>query len=167
MVEGERKLCLVGVPLEIAENRLLQVQMQLLEAMEDGEALAAEEVLEALVEGVGGIHLLLVLIIINQEQMQVAVEREVMEAAAEQEEGAEMLLKALQEQEMQEVLAVLEEEVEAAEILGMLRVLMGDTIMAVMVQQEVMAEAEDVAAQSLAATMAVVLMVAAALAELD
>ena len=48
MVEGEQKLCLVEPTLELTEKAPLQVQMQLMEKMEGGEALAAEVVLEAL-----------------------------------------------------------------------------------------------------------------------
>ena len=47
MEEGEQKLCLVEPTLELEEKTPLQVQMQLLEKMEGGEALAAEVVLEA------------------------------------------------------------------------------------------------------------------------
>ena len=48
MGEGEQRLCLVEPTLELAEETPLQVQMQLLEKMEGGEALeAGEEVEEA------------------------------------------------------------------------------------------------------------------------
>ena len=50
MEEGEQKLCLVEPTLELAEKAPLKVQMQLLEEMEGGEALAAEEVLGEQVE---------------------------------------------------------------------------------------------------------------------
>ena len=49
-MEGEHKLCLVEPTLELAEKTPLQVQVQLLEKMEGGEALEAEEEQEALVE---------------------------------------------------------------------------------------------------------------------
>ena len=52
MEEGEQKLCLVEPTLELGEETPLQVQMQLLEKMEDGEALEAEEVLEEMAEWV-------------------------------------------------------------------------------------------------------------------
>ena len=45
MEEGEQRLCLVEPTLELTEKIPLQVQMQLLEKMEGGEALAAEAVL--------------------------------------------------------------------------------------------------------------------------
>ena len=172
MEEGEQKLCLAEPALEIVERGLLQVQMQLMEEMQALEALAAEAVLEARAEVVIIIQMflrlpLLTLLLINQEQMEAVVEREVMEAA-EAEEGMEgRLLKALQEREVQEILAVLEAVAEAAEMLGRLLVLMEDTIMVAMVQQEAMAEAEGVAEERRAATMIVVLMVAVALAVLD
>ena len=86
MVEEEQRLCLVEPTLELLEEMLLQVQMQLMEEMQDMEALEAEEDVEALVEMVILVELLLVLLVIGQQQMQVAVEREVMEVAAE--EGA-------------------------------------------------------------------------------
>ena len=85
MEEGEHKLCLVEPTLELAEEMVLQVQMQLLELVEDREALVAAEeaaeeaVAEAVAEAVGGLPLLLV-----QEQMEVVVELvelEAMEAA--------------------------------------------------------------------------------------
>ena len=44
MEEGEQKLCLVEPTLELTEKTPLQVQLQLLEKMEGGEALAAEAV---------------------------------------------------------------------------------------------------------------------------
>ena len=52
MVEGEQKLCLVEPTLELMEETPLQVQVQLLEKMEGGEALAAEAVLEEAAEEV-------------------------------------------------------------------------------------------------------------------
>ena len=50
MEEGEQKLCLVEPTLELMEEMPLQVQMQLLEKMEGGEALAAEVVVEEAAE---------------------------------------------------------------------------------------------------------------------
>ena len=47
MEEGEQKLCLVEPTLELMEEPPLQIQMQLLEKMEGGEALEAEEDAEA------------------------------------------------------------------------------------------------------------------------
>ena len=47
MGEGEQRLCLVEPPLELMEETPLQVQMQLLEEMQDMEALVVEEVMEA------------------------------------------------------------------------------------------------------------------------
>ena len=81
MEEGEHELCLAEPPLEKVENRLLQVQMQLLGAMQDMEALAAGVEAEAEVEEVCGVQVLL--LVISQEQMEAAVEREVMGAVAE------------------------------------------------------------------------------------
>ena len=113
MEEGEQKLCLVEPTLELAEKAPLQVQVQLLEEMEGGEALAAEEGVVALVEWVGLVHL-----VVSQEQMQVMEGREVMEAVAEQVALEGRLLIVLQGQEVQEVLAVLEEEAEQVGLLG-------------------------------------------------
>ena len=166
MEEGEQKLCLVEPTLELTEETLLQVQMQLLEKMEGGEALAAEEEAEALVEGVGLIQLPLLALVINQEQMQVLVEQGVMEAVVEQEGVEGRLLIALQGQEVQEVLAVLEEGVEAAEVLGRLQVLIQQEKMLVMVQQEVMVEVEGAAVIILIVQVKEIL-VAVALAALD
>ena len=81
MEEGEQKLCLVELTLELTEKAPLKVQMQLLEKMEGGEALAAEVVQEVLVEEVILTHLPLLVLVINQEQMEAVVVREVMEAA--------------------------------------------------------------------------------------
>ena len=50
MEEGEQKLCLVEPTLEIKEKAPLQVQMQVMEKMEGGEALVAEVVLGDLAE---------------------------------------------------------------------------------------------------------------------
>ena len=50
MAEEEQKLCLAEPTLELTEEALLQVQMQLLEKMEGGEALAAEVAAEEVVE---------------------------------------------------------------------------------------------------------------------
>ena len=166
MEEGEQKLCLVEPTLELTEETLLQVQMQLREKMEGGEALAAEEEAEALVEGVGLIQLPLLALVINQEQMQVLVEQGVMEAVVEQEGVEGRLLIALQGQEVQEVLAVLEEGVEAAEVLGRLQVLIQQEKMLVMVQQEVMVEVEGAAVIILIVQVKEIL-VAVALAALD
>lgn len=132
-MEGEQKLCLAEPTLEIGEETPPQVQTQLLEEMQDLEALAAEVEVEALVEGV---------ILLNQEEMEVTVELVVMEAAVEREVLEGMMLVPLQEQEVQEVLAALEEEVEAAVVLGLLWAILEEEIMVVMVQQEAMAEEE-------------------------
>lgn len=51
MEEGEQKVCLAEVPLELAEETALQVQVQLLEEMQVLEALEAEGEVEALAEG--------------------------------------------------------------------------------------------------------------------
>ena len=82
MGEGEQKLCLVEPTLELGEETPLQVQMQLMEAMEDGEALVAEEEAEAgadtdTVQGLP--HLLCQE---QMEQMEEVAELVVMEAAA-------------------------------------------------------------------------------------
>ena len=129
MEEGEQKLCLVEPTLELLAETPLQVQVQLMEEMEDMEALGAEEEEEAAEEA----ETFLLLII--QGQMEVSVELVVMEAVAEQEAGEGQLV--LREQEMQEVLVVLEEEAELVEMLGVLEMV---EIMVVMAQQEVMAE---------------------------
>ena len=139
MGEGEQKLCLVEPTLELGEETPLQVQMQLLEAMEGGEALAAEVVLEVLVEVVIIVHLVL-----NQQQMEVAVELEVMEAVAAEAVEAVEVLETFQGQEVQEVLAVLEAVAEAVEMLELLMEMEGK-VMVVMVQQEAMAVAGVVA----------------------
>lgn len=93
MVE-EDKLCLAEVP------------MELMEELEDREALEAVEVMGALMA---------IIMVANQQEMEAAVEREVMGAVAEGEQGEGMLEIAKQEQEVQEVLAVLEEEGEVEE----------------------------------------------------
>ena len=155
MEEGEQKLCLVEPTLELVEETPLQVQVQLMEKMEGGEALVAEAALE---EEEGSV-LCLPLILIQQEMEEVA-ELAAMEAVAEAaaEEGASILVAAiLQEQEVQQELVVLEAEAEAADMLGLLT----QEIVVVMVQQEVMAEVEGVEAA------AKLVMVAAALAALD
>ena len=139
MEEGEQKLCLVEPTLEIGEKIPLQVQMQLVEAMEDGEALAVEAVLEEKVaQSAANIPLLP-----SQQEMEVLVELVVMEAAAAEvvREGASSLKALLKEREVREVLAALEEEAEVAEMLDILE----NPIMVVMAQQEVMAEVEGVA----------------------
>ena len=160
MVEGEQKLCLVEPTLELAEKAPLKVQVQLMEEMQDMEALAAGEEVEGVVEGVGLIHLPLLVLVINQEQMQVLAELVVMEAVVEQGALEGMLLIALQGQEIQEVLAVLEEEVEAAEMLGFLRVLLEEKVMLVMVQREAMAEVEGVVVEAMTALSALAALVA-------
>ena len=62
MEEGEHKLCLVEPTLELMEEMVMQVQMELLELVEDREALAAEAVVEvgADTDTVRGLPLLLV-----------------------------------------------------------------------------------------------------------
>lgn len=160
MVEGEQKLCLAEPTLEVMEETPPQVQTQLLEEMQVLEALAAEAEVEALVERVGIIQMVL----LNQEGMEATVEREVMEAVAEEGATEGELLIALQEQEVQEILAALEEEVEAAVVLVLLEVLLEEEIMVVMVQQEVMAE-EEVGEEKVIVTTQV--LVAAALVALD
>ena len=160
MVEGEQKVCLAEPTLELVEETPLQVQMQLMEAMEGGEALAAEV---ALVEEAAK-SVMCIPLILNKQEMEVLVELEVMEAAEEWEEGGGVSLRKtiIQEREVQEVLAVLEEEAEAAEVLGTL----AEEIMVVMVQQEVMVEVEGVAAQKVLWAL-VALTALAALAALD
>ena len=135
MAEVEHKLCLVEPTLEKMENGLLQVQMQLMGAMEDGEALEAAAEVEVMVDMVIILHQVL----LHQQQMEAMAEQEVMEAVAEEEVLGDGLLKTLQEQEVQEVLAVLEEAAEAAEMLGFSHLIV-EEIMVVMVQQEAMAE---------------------------
>ena len=162
-MEGEQKLCLVELTLELMEKKPLQVQMQLLEEMQDMEALEAEGVLEGEVEEVIGLILPLA---IDQEQMEAEVELVVMEAVAAEAELGGLLLKALQERGVQEVLVVLEEEAAAEEMLGVVQVLMGEEIMVVMVEQEVMAVEEEKEGLLLAVIMREVL-VAVALAALD
>ena len=135
MAEVEHKLCLVEPTLEKMENGLLQVQMQLMGAMEDGEALEAAAEVEVMVDMVIILHQVL----LHQQQMEAMAEQEVMEAVAEEEVLGDGLLKTLQEQEVQEVLAVLEEAAEAAEMRGFSH-LKVEEIMVVMVQQEAMAE---------------------------
>lgn len=159
-MEGEQKLCLAEPTLEVMEETPPQVQTQLLEEMQVLEALAAEAEVEALVERVGIIQMVL----LNQEGMEATVEREVMEAVAEEGATEGELLIALQEQEVQEILAALEEEVEAAVVLVLLEVLLEEEIMVVMVQQEVMAE-EEVGEEKVIVTTQV--LVAAALVALD
>ena len=136
MVEGERKLCLVGVLLELMEDTPLQVQMQLMEEMEHKEALEAGEEAEALVEVVPPSLIL-------QQEMEVLAELEVMGAAAGEDTMEGWLILALPEQgeEVQEVLVVLEEEAEEVELLDGLQVVQ-HFIVPVMVQQEAMAEEE-------------------------
>ena len=142
------------------EETLLQVQTQLLEAMEGGEALAAEVVVEALAAELATI----IPLMFNQQQMEAAVEREVMEAVAVEEvwEEASRLIPLIQEREVQEILAVLEGEVEAVEVLDTL----AKEIMVVMAQQEGMAEVGGVEVL-LVFLVEMEVMVAAALAVLD
>ena len=145
MEEGERKLCLVELPLELGEKTPLQVQMELMEEMEDREALAAEVVLEVMADTVLCLPLILI-----QQKMEVSAELVVMEAAAavEDREGASMLVAAIiQEREVQEVLAALEGEAVAVEVL----VILTQEIGAVRAEQEVMAEVEGVAVAAVAA----------------
>ena len=134
MVEGERKLCLAEVPLELTEKGALQVQVELLEEMEGGEALAAEEEAEAKVEVLPP-NLLL------QQEMEVLAELVVMEAEVEEDtmEGWLIIVLAKQGEEVQEVLVVLEEEAEEVGLLDGLQVLQ-QFIMLVMAEQEAMAE---------------------------
>ena len=115
MEEGEHKLCLVEVPLELMEETLLQVQVQLLEEMEHREALEAEAALGEEADSALCLPPLLI-----QEEMEASVQQEVMEAEAVEVEveGASILVAPiLQEREVQEVLAVLEAAAEAAEVL--------------------------------------------------
>ena len=79
MGEGEQKVCLAEPTLEIMEEMPLQVQMQLLGAMEDGEALEAEAAAEALVE--------VATIPLNQQEKGATAELVVMAAAAVLVEG--------------------------------------------------------------------------------
>ena len=81
MEEGERKLCLAEPPLELKEETPLQVQMQILELVEDREALAAEVVLE---EEAEWDTFRPIPSNLDQEQMEVLVGLAVMEAAVEQ-----------------------------------------------------------------------------------
>ena len=161
MEEGERKLCLVEDTLELGEKRALQVQMQLLEKMEGGEALAAEAVAgEKVAQSATNIPLLS-----SQQEMEVMVELVAMEAEAAEVvwEGASFLKALIQEREVREVLAVLEEEAEVAEVLGILV----KEIEVVMAQQEVMAEVEGVAVFLVGVSLAAEVLVAVALVVLD
>ena len=117
MEEGERKLCLAEPTLELTEETPLQVQMQLLEEMQDMEALEVE------VELADSEETVLYSLLIVQQQKEVMVELEVMEAEVEVEgvEGALVIIAAIQqEQEVQEVLAVLGAAAEVAEMLGLM-----------------------------------------------
>ena len=91
MEEGGRKLCLVVVLLELGEETPLQVQVQLTEEMEHREALEAGEDVEELEEPV------LYLLILVQQEMEVAVELVAMEAAEveAEAEGASVLVMAI------------------------------------------------------------------------
>ena len=146
MGEGERKLCLVEVPLELTEEMLL------MGAMQDMEALAAEADSEVEVD--------------TEADTEATAEQEVMEEVAEQEEREGWLILTLgnQEQEVQEVLAVLGGEAEEA----VLEDTAEQEVMVVMAEQEVMEEVEGVAVLLLEVILAYLeLMVAAALAVLD
>lgn len=132
MEEEGQKVCLVEVPLEIGEKMPLQIQMQLLEEMQDLEALEAEAGAEAEVEKV-----IFLVLVANQQEMVAKVGLVVMEVVAGAEEREGTVLITMQEQEMQEVLAVLEEGAEEVEMLGLV-----DGVVEVMVQQEAMAEVE-------------------------
>ena len=158
-MEGEHELCLVEPLLELGEEMLLQVQMQLMEEMQDMEALVAVVAEEVAVEVIHRLPLIPL-----QQEMEALAELVVMgaEVVMEEGEGAPLLTtKIFQEQEVQEVLAVLGEEVEAAEMLER-------AIMVVMVQQEAMAEVEGVVVSVVLLPVALEeVMVAAALAALD
>ena len=78
MEEGEQKLCLVEPTLELTEETPLQVQMQLLEKMEDGEASEAEEEREVWVD-------IVLFLLIIQPLLEVVAELVAMEVAAEAE----------------------------------------------------------------------------------
>ena len=161
MEEGEQRLCLVEPTLELTEKTPLQVQMQLMEKMEGGEALAAEVVLgDKVAQSATNIPLLP-----SQQEMEVMVELVVMEAEAAEVvwEGASFLKALIQEREVREVREVLEEEAEVAEVLGIL----AKEIRLVMAQQEVMAEVEGVAVLLVGVSLAVEVLVAAALVALD
>ena len=80
MEEGEQKGCLVEPKLEKKEEMPLQVQMQLLEAMEGMEALEAVAEQEE-----AGATVIIEQLLSNQEQLEALVVQEVMEAAAAQE----------------------------------------------------------------------------------
>ena len=144
MAEEEQELCLAEPTLEIREETPLQVQVQVMEEMQDMEALEAEEVLEVEVEAAT--------LIIIQVEMEATVELVVMEAAAEVAEKEEAFLgtEIIQEREVQEVLVVLGEEAEAVEMLDHLAA----ELMVVMVEQEVMAEVEGVVALAIEAALA-------------
>ena len=116
MEEGERKVCLVEPTLELGEKIPLQVQMQLAEKMEGGEALAAEaEVEEKVAQSAINIPLPP-----SQQEMEAVAELVAMEAEAAEVvmEGASSLKALIKEQEVREILVVLEEEAEVAEVLG-------------------------------------------------
>ena len=82
--------------------------------------------------------------------MEATVEREVMVVVAVLEEEEGVLTVPLQELVQQEELEALEGGAEAAEVLGVLQI-QEAVIMAVMVQQEVMAEVEGVAVAAVVA----------------
>ena len=161
MEEGERKLCLVELTLELTEKIPLQVQMQLLEKMEGGEALAVEAVVgEQVAQSTANI-----LLLPSQQEMEATAELVVMEAEAAEVvwEGALFLKALIQEREVLVELEVLEEEAEVAEVLDILAKEIG----VVMAQQEVMAEVEGVAVFLVGVSLAVEVLVAAALVALD
>ena len=139
MEEGEQKVCLAEPTLELGEKTPLQVQMQLTEKMEGGEALEAEAAVEER-EAQSATNILL---LPSQQEMEAAVELVVMEAAAVVVvlEGASFLKALIKEREVREILAVLGEEAEVAGMLGIL----AKQIMVVMAQQEAMVEVEGVA----------------------
>ena len=88
MEEGEHKLCLAEVQLHLGEETPLQVQMQVLELVEDKEALEAVE--EGGVEGETVMITHLILLLLKDQEVQVlSAELVVMEAAvaAEVKEG--------------------------------------------------------------------------------
>ena len=101
----------------------------------------------------------------SQQEMEATAELVVMvaEAAEVVWEEASSLKALIQEREVREVLVVLEEEAEAAEVLGIL----AKEIVLVMAQQEVMAEVEGVAVFLVGVSLAVEVLVAAALVALD
>ena len=96
MEEGEHKLCLVVVQGELGEETLLQVQMQLLELVEDREALEAEEE-KGVEEETVMMHTLALLEV--QEVQVLSAELVVMEAAVAAEVKEGHLLPTLHQQD--------------------------------------------------------------------